>query len=260
LLGFGLPVSGAWATPEAMVRFARRAEELGYASLWTFQRLLYPVRAELGPMYRSVHDPLISLAYVAGVTQRIRLGLAIVNAPFYAPLVLAKQLTTLDVVSGGRLDAGLGLGWSREEFAAAGVSLDRRGARMEEYVACLRAIWSEDPVRFDGTFYSVPEAHVHRRRSSVRTRRSCSGAGPSRPCAASAASPTDGSREAGRTSRRSARPCGPYGPQRRKPAGTPQRSASSCGASRASTRNATPTVSGRCSQVPPSCCVATSSG
>jgi alkanesulfonate monooxygenase SsuD/methylene tetrahydromethanopterin reductase-like flavin-dependent oxidoreductase (luciferase family) len=198
-LGFGLPVSGAWATPEAMARFAVRAEELGYASLWTFQRLLYPVGAELGPVYRSVHDPLIALAYVAALTERIRLGLAIVNAPFYAPIVLAKQLSTLDVVSAGRLDAGLGLGWSHQEFAAAGVPFERRGARVEDFVACLRTLWGADPVRYDGEFYSVPEAEVAPKPVSSRTRRSCSAGVPSRRCGASAGSATGGSAAAGTT-------------------------------------------------------------
>lgn len=160
LLGFGLPVSGSWATPATMTRVARRAEELGYASLWSFQRVLFPAEGALGPMYRSVHDPVVPLAYVAGATDRIRLGTAIVNAPFLPPAVLAKQLTSLDVVSGGRLDAGLGIGWSEDEYAAAGVPFARRGARMDEYLQCLAALWTEDPVQFDGAFYTVPRSHI----------------------------------------------------------------------------------------------------
>jgi probable F420-dependent oxidoreductase len=107
-----------------------------------------------------VHDPLVVAAYVAGVTSRIRLGTAVVNLPYYAPLVLAKALTSIDVVSGGRLDAGLGLGWSPEEFRAVGVELSRRGARAEEYLACLREIWTGDPVEFAGEFYQVPRGWV----------------------------------------------------------------------------------------------------
>lgn len=160
LLGFGLPVSGSWATAANMRTIARRAEELGYASLWTFQRLLHPADGDWGPMYRSVHDPLVALAAVASVTERIRLGVAIVNMPFYAPVLLAKQLTTLDVVSEGRLDVGLGLGWSREEFAAVGVPYERRGARGEEFLRCLKAIWTEEVVDFAGEFYRVPPARV----------------------------------------------------------------------------------------------------
>jgi probable F420-dependent oxidoreductase len=162
-IGFGAPVSGSWATPANQIEIAQQAEALGYSSLWTFSRILYPdwpAEIRLAPPYRSVHDPLIIAAFLAGVTSRIRLGLAVVNLPFYAPLVLAKALTSIDVVSGGRLDAGLGLGWAPEEFAAAGADMARRGDRAEEFLACLRAIWTEDPVEFSGEFYTVPRGFV----------------------------------------------------------------------------------------------------
>jgi probable F420-dependent oxidoreductase len=160
LLGFGLPVSGSWATQHNMVHVAKKADELGYSSLWSFQRLLVPADRDLGPTYRSVHDPLVTLAHVAALTTTIRLGTAVINAPFSPPIVLAKQLTTLDHVSGGRLDAGLGLGWVREEFLAVGVPYAQRGARMEEYLACLRAIWTDDVVSFEGSSYSLPASRV----------------------------------------------------------------------------------------------------
>jgi probable F420-dependent oxidoreductase len=159
-LGFGLPVSGGWATPENVVTVARRAEELGYSTLWTFQRLLVPESASLPPVYTSVLDPVVTLAYAAAFTERVELGTAIVNAPFLAPVVLAKQLATLDVLARGRALAGLGLGWAREEFAAVGVPFERRGARAEEYLRCLDAIWADDPVRFDGEFYQVPPSTI----------------------------------------------------------------------------------------------------
>ena len=130
LLGFGLPVAGAWATPETIRRIACRAEELGYASLWTFQRVLYPATGELAPSHRSVLDPVVALAHVAGHTDRIRLGTATICAPFTAPALLAKALTSLDVLSGGRLTAGLGMGWLPQEYATAGVPYERRGARV----------------------------------------------------------------------------------------------------------------------------------
>jgi alkanesulfonate monooxygenase SsuD/methylene tetrahydromethanopterin reductase-like flavin-dependent oxidoreductase (luciferase family) len=139
-LGFGLPVSGRWATPETIRRTARRAEALGYASLWTFQRVLNPAAAGLGPAHRSVLDPIVALAYVAGHTDRTRLGTATVCAPFTAPALLAKALTSLDVLSGGRLTASLGMGWLPQEYAAAGVPYARRGARMDEYLRCLEAL------------------------------------------------------------------------------------------------------------------------
>jgi probable F420-dependent oxidoreductase len=161
LRGFGVPVAGAWATPENQVRLVRRAEELGYGSVWTFQRLLVPAEPDAragAPVYRSVHDPIVSLAYLAGQTSRIRLGLAVANVPFFSPALLAKQLATLDAVSGGRLDVGLGLGWMREEFQAVGVPIQERGARAEEFVAALRALWTEDVVEFHGRFYDIPPA------------------------------------------------------------------------------------------------------
>jgi probable F420-dependent oxidoreductase len=156
VLGLGLPVSGAWATPENIDGVARRAEDLGYGSLWTYQRLLAPAGTDWGPQYRSVLDPVVALAFAAAVTSRVRLGTAVVNAPFLPPAMLAKQLASLDVVARGRLDVGLGLGWAQPEFEAVGVSMEHRGARLEETIEILRALWGEDPVSFSGAFAHVP--------------------------------------------------------------------------------------------------------
>lgn len=176
LLGFGLPVSGSWATPAAMVRIARRAEDLGYASLWTFQRLLYPTAGGLDaahdadhnpalrpaddPAYHAVHDAVLPLAYVAGHTTRIGLGTATICAPFVPPVVLAKAMTTLDHLADGRLTVGLGMGWLPHEYTAAGLPFARRGARFEEYLRCLEAVWTQDPIEFDGEFYTVPRSRT----------------------------------------------------------------------------------------------------
>jgi probable F420-dependent oxidoreductase len=143
-----------------MRRVARRAEELGYASLWTFQRTLVPTDADLDPAHSSVLDSVVALAHVAGHTDRIGLGTATLCAPFTAPALLAKTTASLDVVSGGRLTVGLGSGWMPQEYAAAGVPFERRGARMEEYLRCLHALWTEDPVEFAGEFYTVPRSHL----------------------------------------------------------------------------------------------------
>ena len=148
-IGFGIPVSGSWATPGNIVEVARKAEALGYASLWSFQRVL-----------TSAARVTAVSAYLAAVTEQIRIGIAIVNLPFYAPIVLAKTLTSIDLLSEGRLDAGLGLGWNPDEFAAAGVPMERRGARAEDFIACLRAIWTQDPVEHHGEFYDVPRGYV----------------------------------------------------------------------------------------------------
>jgi probable F420-dependent oxidoreductase len=159
-IGFGIPVSGSWATPAGIREICRRAEELGYASLWSFQRTLYPADSSIPVVYRSVHDPLAVSAYVAAVTERARIGLAVVNLPFYAPIVLAKALTSIDVLSEGRLDVGLGLGWNADEFTAAGAEMKGRGARAEEFVQALRAVWADDPVEHSGTYYEVPRSIV----------------------------------------------------------------------------------------------------
>ncbi|WP_214416259.1 TIGR03619 family F420-dependent LLM class oxidoreductase [Sphaerisporangium fuscum] len=158
-IGFGVPVSGSWARPANMLRVARRAEELGYESLWTFQRLLYPVGHEMGPTYRDVQDPIVTLAYLAGVTSRVRLSVAVLNMPYYSPALLAKQLATLQEVAGGRLDVGLGLGWLREEFVASGVPMEGRGRRAVEYLQVLRQLWQEEMISHKGEFYEVPPSH-----------------------------------------------------------------------------------------------------
>lgn len=162
-IGFGLPVAGSWATPANQAEVANRAEAGGFAGVWAFQRLLYPAGPPPGPpwgeSYRSVLDPLVSLSYVAGLTQRIRLGVAIINAPFVAPPVLAKQASTLDQLSGGRLDLGLGLGWSPEEYSSVGVPMESRGARLEEYVGALERLFADTAQEWSGRFYRLPAAH-----------------------------------------------------------------------------------------------------
>jgi probable F420-dependent oxidoreductase len=159
-IGFAAPISGAWATPEIMLRLGRRAEELGYHALWTFQRLLTSTTQDWPEVYRSVADPIVALSYLAGHTSRVRLGLGVLNIPFFSPALLAKQLATLDVVSSGRLDAGLGLGWSREEFIASRVPYASRGRRAEEFIAALRALWTQQVTEFSGEFYEIPAARM----------------------------------------------------------------------------------------------------
>src|SRR5690242_2228022 len=99
------------------------------------------------------------LGYLAACTERIGLGVAVVNLPFVSPILLAKQAATVDTLSGGRLSLGLGLGWAQEEFTASGADTERRGARAEEYIACLDAIFSGSPA-FAGDFYRVPKSEV----------------------------------------------------------------------------------------------------
>jgi probable F420-dependent oxidoreductase len=165
-LGFSLPFAGSWATPDNQVTVARRAEELGYSSLWVAQRLLFPLEprndypsapGQPWPApFEEVVDPIVTLTHVARATRRIRLGSATLLAVFVPPAVLAKQLATLDIVSDGRLNVGLSLGWSQDEYESCGVPFRDRGARLDEYLRCLHALWGDDPVEFSGRFYSVP--------------------------------------------------------------------------------------------------------
>src|SRR5437773_12093173 len=116
-LGFSLPLAGSWATADNQVLIAQRAESLGYHSLWVFQRLLYAIRPQndYPPLpgqpwpksFERVMDPLVSLAFVAGATARIRLGTSVPIMPHYTPVMLAKHLVPLRVLSPRRLDGGL---------------------------------------------------------------------------------------------------------------------------------------------------------
>jgi probable F420-dependent oxidoreductase len=161
-LGVAVPISGSWATTDNILEIAALAESSGYQSLWTFQRLLAAVDADgqdtLAPQYRSVLDPLSLLAYLSAVTSRVRLGVAILNLPFSAPVVTAKALTTIDRLSNGRLDVGFGTGWQAEEFDAVGVTMERRGARADDFLQCLDALWPGGVVEYHGQFYDVPRA------------------------------------------------------------------------------------------------------
>ena len=169
-LGVGIPMAGDWATPQNQLRVARAAEDLGYHSLWVFQRLLYalapkndypPLPGQPWPKsFQRVMDPIVSLTWVAAATRRVRLGASVLIMPYYTPVLLAKQLATLDQVSDGRLDVGLGLGWSEDEYDAVNVPYRQRGRRGDEFLRCLKEIWTQDEVEFTGEFYRVPRSRI----------------------------------------------------------------------------------------------------
>jgi probable F420-dependent oxidoreductase len=170
-LGVGLPTATPYTSAESIAHIAQEAERLGYHSLWTFERLLYPIagvavandgtRQQLPAAYISSYEPIEALTYVAGITKRIKLGTSIVNAPFQSPILLAKRFATLDRLSNGRVIAGIGQGWMEEEFIVSNVSRKERGKRVEEYIATLRAIWGPDPVSHEGHFYQIPESKIN---------------------------------------------------------------------------------------------------
>jgi len=169
-IGFILPHIGPAASPRAIVQAAQRAETLGYDSLWVTDRLLYPITPQtpypatpdgtLPEAYKSVLDPVETLTFAVAHTHRIALGTSVLDLPFYNPVVLARRLTTLDVLSGGRLRVGFGLGWSQDEFDAVGASRRERGRRADEFLRVLKAIWTTDPVEFQGEFYRIPRSII----------------------------------------------------------------------------------------------------
>lgn len=168
-LGFIVPQFGQNAGPDAILAAARQAEDLGYDSLWVFERLLYPVNPQspypgtadgsLPLLYRRALDPLATLAYLAAATRQVRIGSSIINLPFYNPVLLARELGTIDVLSHGRLDVGFGLGWSPDEFEAVSVPMRDRGRRVEEALQVIEAIWRDNPVKFEGRYFRVPESY-----------------------------------------------------------------------------------------------------
>jgi probable F420-dependent oxidoreductase len=169
-IGFALPNIGPVATPEAVIAVAERAEELGYDSLWTIERLLYPVKLQrpyplgdgsLPEVYKYSIDPLEALTFAAARTKRIALGTSVLDIPYYNPVMLARRLTTLDFLSKGRLRVGLGLGWNKDEVDAVGADFKQRGAMADEFLEVLKAIWTTNPVTFQGKFYQVPESYIN---------------------------------------------------------------------------------------------------
>jgi probable F420-dependent oxidoreductase len=169
-VGCTLPQSGALASGENLTRVARRAEELGYDSVWVFERLLWPInpRDPYPPSrdgswptsFQNVFDPIETLTFVAAQTRNVRLGTSALVLPYHQPVQLARRLATLDVLSEGRLEICGGVGWSRDEFEAAGAPFERRGARADEMLEAMVAIWTRDPVRFEGQFYHIPESKI----------------------------------------------------------------------------------------------------
>lgn len=168
-IGFALPQIGSIAGPDAVLAVAQRAEALGYDSLWVLDRLLVPVNPRapypvgdgtIPAIYRKALDPLGTLTFAAASTKRIGVGTSILNAPWYNPTLLARQLTTLDVLSRGRLRVGFGTGWSPDEYEAAGASWKERGKRADEFMKALKVIWTTDPVEFQGTYFRIPKSFI----------------------------------------------------------------------------------------------------
>jgi probable F420-dependent oxidoreductase len=149
-LGIHLPHAGSQATPALIRGHAIRAEALGLSDVWVSEHIIVP-RKQF-PRSPLFYDPVLTLTWVAAVTERVRLGTSVIVLPMRHPLPLAKELSTLHNLSGGRLILGVGVGWLEAEFAALGVPFNERGRRMDEGIAMMRAVWSKDPVSFEAKY------------------------------------------------------------------------------------------------------------
>ncbi|MFI0715640.1 LLM class F420-dependent oxidoreductase [Streptomyces inhibens] len=170
-LGLSLPQMRQYDIGRDVPDVARAAEQTGYESLWVFERILFPEPATQGlygipglpwpDHYRSVADPLVTLTLAAAATERARLGTSVLVAPLHLPFQLARTLASLDAASGGRVVAGLGTGWSLDEYRAAAVApFAQRGKVLDELIDVCRTVWGPDPVAYQGSLTTIAPSVV----------------------------------------------------------------------------------------------------
>jgi len=167
-VGIRLPQTGKHATPERYL--AETADKSGFDSLWVLERLLWPT-SPLTPHpgtpngsfpedWQNVLDPLELLTFVAAITKKIFLGTSVIDMFFHNPVILARRFATLDVLSSGRALAGLGIGWSKDEYVASNIPFEQKGMRADEFIRLLNQIWLEQTIEFYGQFYTVPVSKI----------------------------------------------------------------------------------------------------
>jgi alkanesulfonate monooxygenase SsuD/methylene tetrahydromethanopterin reductase-like flavin-dependent oxidoreductase (luciferase family) len=164
-LGLCIPQMGPHVTTEAIRHFATQADVLGYSSLWAQEHLFYPLKPidkvsagdGLWPApYRQLMAPMELLSYVGAITSRVDVGTSILVSGYHRPIALAKQAATIDVLTGGRFILGLGLGWSRAEYAMMETPFEKRGERSQDFLNALRACLGPNPVEYDGPIFQIP--------------------------------------------------------------------------------------------------------
>jgi probable F420-dependent oxidoreductase len=159
--------AGPFGYPGPLAHLARTAEEVGIESIWTVEHVVIPVgyRSKYpydpsgripGPENVPIPDPILPLAFAAAVTRKLRLATGIMILPQRHPIYVAKEVATLDVLSGGRVILGIGIGWLREEFDALGIPFAERAARTSEAVRAMRSLWKDEPEPFEGKFFRWP--------------------------------------------------------------------------------------------------------
>lgn len=146
--------SGFDSYPERMARIARAAEKAGFDSIWAGGHpFLSEKQTRMPPSLRML-DPIVALTFIAAHTRKVRLGTGILLLPQFNPVIAAKQLATLDVLSEGRLTLGIGVGWSEHEYEVLGIPYHDRGTRADDYLKAMRALWSQDKPVYHGKFVS----------------------------------------------------------------------------------------------------------
>lgn len=166
--GIALPHFGPAASREAILRVAQAAESLGFHSVWALDRLLWPLQptskypgnpqGRLPTVMQNTYDPLTVLTFVAARTERLRLGTSVLVAAYRSPVVVAKMVVTLDVLSGGRFVLGVGAGWSADEFIAMNQCITERDEQTDEFLKALHELWTEEEPCFEGKYYRIPRS------------------------------------------------------------------------------------------------------
>jgi probable F420-dependent oxidoreductase len=171
-IGLRLPQTGEHNTSkENIIHLANEAENAGcFDSLWVLERLIWPINpqthypgSEDGKFpadWQYIFEPLETLAYIAAYTENIALGTSVIDMLFQNPVILARRFATLDVLSKGRAIAGLGIGWSKDEYQVSNIPFKDRGKRADEYIQILKKIWTEEVVEFKGQFYNIPASKI----------------------------------------------------------------------------------------------------
>jgi probable F420-dependent oxidoreductase len=150
--------------PDSTLETAELAEKLGYDEIWVGDHVVQPVDPTTNYLYQKrgptgvghgFHDPFVSLMAIAARTSKARIGLSVLIVPYRNPVITAKMLTSVDVLSHGRLDVGIGSGWLKEEFEALESPYDERGGRTDEYLTIYKKLWTEDVISFEGRYYRI---------------------------------------------------------------------------------------------------------
>src|SRR6516225_8302857 len=162
-LGISFANSGKFSRPELFAELARDCEAFGFESIWTVEHVVIPQPHMPYPGSKDgqmpggddvpIPDPLIPLAYAAAITTRLKLSTGVIILPQRHPLYLAKQLATLDLLSNGRMMVGIGSGWMKEEFDSLQIPFNARGARTDESIQAMRALWTEPIATFHGKHF-----------------------------------------------------------------------------------------------------------